>query len=166
MEEKVQQVKELITKYFTNDEKRLNHALTSLKFAEEISFLEKVNKKDTLIIQLASLLHDIGIKEAEAKNMSPRGKTQEEEGKVIAEKILTELNIEPAILERVVFIVQYGHTFDRINGLDFQIVWEAEMLVNIVERNLTKWPEHYPNMLRTFRTEAGKQKLKEIYGVS
>ena len=72
---------------FGDDQKRINHALAVLKYAEQIHSAEG---GDLIVITAAAILHDIGIHQAEQKYGSPAGKYQEIEGPPIAEKILND----------------------------------------------------------------------------
>src|SRR3989338_5737007 len=63
--------------YFGSDAKRINHAKNVMSFAEE---LLRKEKGDWHIVIPASILHDVGIKEAEAKYGSSAGHLQEKEG--------------------------------------------------------------------------------------
>ena len=49
----------------------------------------------------------------------------------MARALLGELAVRPDILERVCYIVGKHHTIDAVDGLDFQVIWEADALVNI-----------------------------------
>ena len=74
--------------YFQQDIKRINHALKVYDFAYIISKETHVDEDKHLMISVAALLHDIGIKEAERKYQSCSGKYQEIEGPPIATQIL------------------------------------------------------------------------------
>ena len=63
---------------FGRDEKRINHALAVLKYAEQILTTEP--KASGLIVRAGAILHDIGIKRAEEKYNSSTAKYQELEG--------------------------------------------------------------------------------------
>lgn len=149
--------------YFGMDERRINHALKVLAHAEEIAKAEGIEEKKLLdSIIYSAVLHDIGIHEAERKYNSSAGKYQEIEGPPIAEKILEELLIERKIIDRVLYIVGHHHTLDKVDNIDFQILWEADLLVNIEEKNLGSEPKYYSQMSKTFKTDKGKEKLRHL----
>ena len=60
--------------YFGKDVKRINHALKVNAFARIIASSEKISEEEDIIIQYSSILHDIGIKNAEKKYGSAAGK--------------------------------------------------------------------------------------------
>jgi len=64
-------------KLFGEDQKRIDHALSVLSFAEQILNDEPGDRE---VVVAAALLHDIGIHEAERKYGSSAGRYQEIEG--------------------------------------------------------------------------------------
>lgn len=119
--------------YFGSDVPRINHALKVYGFASTICSSENLNAKTIEIIEIASILHDIGIHESVKKYGSSIGKYQEIEGPPIARVILEKLNIPDFVIERVCFLIGNHHSYSKIDGLDFQILVEADFLVNIFE---------------------------------
>ena len=161
-EEKAACIMDIVIKYFQNDVKRINHAVKVFGFAELLSQKEGITRKTREIIIYSSLLHDIGIKEAEKKYNSCSGKLQELEGPVIAEKILKELNVTNEIINRVSYIIGNHHSYDKIDGIDFQILVEADFLVNIYEEGLERNPITNIGQ-KIFKTESGKEVLESMY---
>jgi len=117
--------------YFGHDVRRINHALKVHAFASLIACREVEDIRTREIIGITALLHDIGIHEAEKKYNSTAGNYQEIEGPPIARKILEHLQVPADISDRVCFITGTHHSCPRIDGLDFQIIVEADLLVNI-----------------------------------
>ena len=148
--------------YFQTDVKRINHAIKVFNFAQIISVDESIDEKTKEIIIYTSILHDIGIKEAEKKYNSSKGKYQEMEGPSIAREMLSDLKISEGIIDRVCFIVGNHHSYSKIDGVDFQIVVEADFLVNIYEDNTSKNAIENINE-HIFKTISGKKLLKTMY---
>lgn len=149
-------------KYFRDDSKRINHALKVFGFSEAISSSENLKniQKDTLLY--SAILHDIGIKESERKYNSTAGKYQESEGPLIAKDILNRLEIPEKIINRVCFIIGHHHTYNAIDDIDFQILVEADFLVNIFEDEIKKESiESISN--KYFTTSAGKKIIESMY---
>jgi hypothetical protein len=121
---------------FGEDEKRINHALKVLRFSEEISQGENITGKIAETVMLTAILHDIGIHEAERKYNSNVGLYQEIEGPPIARRMLHEMGIRNRTIERVCYIIGGHHTPSKVDDVDFQILWEADLLVNIEESGL------------------------------
>jgi HD superfamily phosphodiesterase len=153
-------IKKMI-KYFGSDVKRINHSLKVLSFAQIIIDSEFLDEPpDTIIYSV--ILHDIGIKEAEKKYNSSSGKYQEIEGPIIARRILKDLKIDEEIINRICFIIGNHHSYQEINGLDFQIVVEADFLVNIFEDQLDEDAIDYIYK-HIFQTDTGQRLLKTMY---
>ena len=59
------------------------------------------------------------------------GKLQEQEGPIVAQKMLSQLGFENYMVERICFLIGHHHTYDNIDGLDYQALVEADFLVNL-----------------------------------
>jgi hypothetical protein len=130
-------------KVFGNDQKRIEHALSVLDYAEQI---QAVEGGDPLIVKAAAILHDIGIHEAERKYNSSAGKYQEIEGPPIAEEILKRYDIDTEAIEHICKIIANHHRAKDIDTTEFRIILDADRLVNI--------SEDYP--------DAGEGKLQKL----
>ena len=149
---------------FGDDSRRINHALKVLKFSEEIMKFEEVEPELNNVIIITAILHDIGIHEAEKKYNSNSGKYQEMEGPPIARKLMEELNLDKELIDRVCYIIGGHHTASKINGIDFQIIWEADLLVNIEEEGLHKINSNMEQIIsKNFKTKTGKRIAGEQY---
>jgi HD superfamily phosphodiesterase len=149
--------------YFGHDAKRINHALKVLSFAQIIAKSQSFDDTTNGIIGYAAILHDIGIKEAESKHQSTDGKYQELEGPPLARQMLSELKISENIIDRVCFIIGNHHSYSKIDGLDFQILVEADFIVNIFEDAMQADVVESIGK-RIFKTDSGKKLLRTMYG--
>lgn len=148
--------------YFADDVKRINHALKVRGFAGVLAKLEKMSPQQILTVELASVLHDIGIREAERKYNSTMGKYQEMEGVPIARQLLANLPLNQPVVNRVLYIIGHHHTYSMIDGDDFQVLVEADLLVNIFEDQLPN--EAVFKIQETlFRTKTGIRLLETMY---
>ena len=109
-------------------------------------------------IEAAALTHDIGIHFCEEKYGDCNGKLQEKEGPAIAEKLLRKLGFEQEVSERVQYL-------NNIDGIDYQILVEADFLVNIMEDGLSKEAalKAYHNI---FKTSCGKMICREMFDIT
>lgn len=148
--------------YFETDVRRINHALKVYGFASCLSRQEKLSEQDILIIDLAALLHDIGIKEAERKHGSSNGTYQELEGPPVARKLLKGTDLNNESLERICYLIGHHHSYQQIDGIDFQILVEADFLVNIHEDQLSR---HAIDTIREkyFKTKSGIAMFEGLY---
>ena len=148
--------------YNKNDVTQSNHLIKVFSFAHHIGIMEKCDRQIQDIIDIAAILHDIGIKEAIRKHNSSAGNWQEIEGPMVAKDLLKELNIDENTLERVLFIIGHHHSYDVIDGMDFQILVEADFLVNIFENEMDK-SSIQKVAEEIFKTESGKKLLTAFY---
>jgi len=148
--------------YFGPDVRRINHALKVNSFARLIGQKVGVTADVLEIIDLSSILHDIGIPVSEQKYQSSAGRYQEIEGPPIAREILENLGASPEIIDRVCYLIGNHHTYTKIDGIDFQILVEADFLVNFFEEEMG---ENAIKCARDkyFKTETGKIILDRMY---
>ncbi len=132
MTEKI--ISEMI-EYYKGDAKRINHFMKVYAFGRMIGMEEGLDEKTQNILEISCIVHDIGIKLSEAKYNSSAGKYQEVEGPAEAETLLKRLNISDDIIKRVSYIVGHHHTYSNIDGMDYQILVEADFIVNLYEEN-------------------------------
>ena len=146
---------------FGNDQKRINHALAVLSYAEKIFGVEG---GDSNVVTAAAILHDIGIHEAERKYGSAAGKYQEIEGPPIAKRILEEEEFSCETIEHVCKIISNHHSAKDIDTLEFRIIWDADWLVNIPDECGKMSKDKLKGFIeKIFKTNKGKQLAKEIY---
>ena len=148
--------------YEKGSPKRVNHFLKVYSFANLISENENISEELKLIISVSAIVHDIGIKVSLDKYGSSSGKYQQIEGPIIAEKMLQELGYTQSIINRVCFLIANHHTYENIDGIDYQILIEADFLVNIFEDDLNK--EKVSDIkTKYFKTNYGKHLVDTLY---
>lgn len=149
-------------KLYRGDAKRIQHFCKVHSYAKLIAEMEHVDADTLLILETAALTHDIGIHYCEETYGSCNGALQEQEGPAIAKKLLADLHVEERVSERVQYLIAHHHTYDEIDGMDYQILVEADFLVNLHEDGQSKEAvEHaYRNV---FRTDSGKQLCREMF---
>lgn len=148
--------------YDGDDIKRINHFLKVYAFAKMIGENEGLSSREQYILEAAAILHDIGIHESERKYSSSAGKYQEIEGPGVAGNILKALGAEEDVIDRVCYLVGHHHTYNQVDGLDYQILIEADFFVNAYEDNLST--EAMKKVYgQIFKTETGKKLFEKIY---
>ena len=150
--------------FYRGDPARIQHFIKVHSFAKLIGEEEHLDEKLLYILEAAAYVHDIGIRPAEAKFGRCDGKLQEQEGPAEAEKMLKSLGFEQDVIERVSYLVGHHHTYTDIDGMDYQILVEADFLVNILEDGLAKEAalQAYQNI---FKTESGKNICQEMFAL-
>ncbi len=115
-------------------------------------------------MEAAALVHDIGIKAAEERYGSSAGRYQEELGPKLAEEMLKSLSEDDAVIDRVRFLVGHHHTYSEIDGLDYQILVEADFLVNIFEDGVS-YEAAVSVGDNIFKTETGRRILSDMFAL-
>ncbi len=149
---------------YNGDAKRIQHFCKVHSYAKLIAETENVDDKTLFIIETASLTHDIGIHICEEKYGNCNGKLQEKEGPAIAKALLEKLGFDDDISNRVQYLIAHHHTYDNITDIDYQILVEADFLVNMMEDNLSKSAvQNAYNKI--FKTSCGKKICKDMFGL-
>lgn len=151
-------------RYYSNDPKRIQHFMKVHDFSRTIGILEGLNDKQLFILEIAAIVHDIGIKASEEKYGNCMGKYQELEGPPIARQMLTKLGYEVDVIERVCFLVGHHHTYTNIDKADYQILVEADFIVNLYE-DAASMDAILNAYQKIFRTNTGREILKTMFGI-
>lgn len=144
------------------DQKRIEHSLKVFSYAQTIGCLEDLDQEKQEILEITALLHDIGIHVSEKKYQSSAAHYQELEGPKVASEILTALQIPQHTIDRVCFIISRHHTFSAIDGPEFQLLVEADFLVNSVEDKMSE-VQITTFAGNIFKSNSGKYFLKLLF---
>ena len=141
---------------------RIQHFLKVHSFCRYIGQEEGLAGEELEHLELAGVVHDIGIRPAEEKFGKHDGPIQEREGVEPARQLLRGIGVEEAVAERIAFLVGHHHTLTGVDGIDWQILLEADFLVNSQEKAMSlsairRAEETF------FRTESGKWLLHAQY---
>ena len=149
--------------YYAADPARIQHFIKVHSFAALIARQERMDAATLEILEAAAYVHDIGIKPAEQTYGSSAGKYQEELGPAPACVLCDESQFfTPAQADRVAYLVGHHHTYTNIDGMDYQILVEADFLVNLYEDSVPKAAAQ--NALdKIFKTQTGKTICKEMF---
>lgn len=149
-------------KYNSPDVRRINHAIKVYFFAVNIAEEEACDIDTFNTIVYAAILHDIGIHEAEKKYGSSAGKFQEIEGPSVAKDLIKDIELKEEIKNRIFYLIGNHHTYDKIDGIDFQILVEADFIVNIYEDEISR--ESIKSIKnKIFKTKKGIELLDTLY---
>lgn len=147
-----------MTEYFEGSVPDIEHFLKVYGYAKAIGEAEKLDARTQYILEVASVVHDIGVRNAKRKYNSDAGKYQEELGPDEARVLLTGLGCEPDVVERVCFLVGHHHTYEGVDGVDYRIILEADFLVNAWNQKTS--PEGIVHARdKFFRTKTGTELL-------
>lgn len=148
--------------YFGTDVRRINHFLKVFSFAKTIGEEENISAEEQELLEVTAVVHDIGIKVSEQKYNSSSGKYQELEGPAEAEKLLERLGYEEAFIDKVKYLVAHHHTYNNISSLPYQILVEADFIVNLYEES-SSVQSIKSVYSKIFKTAAGKKIIEKMY---
>ena len=141
---------------------RVQHFLKVYAFCQVIGRQEGIPAPVQQILETAAIVHDIGIRPSLKKYGSSAGAYQQIEGPAEAKKMLEELHYPAQMIERVSYLVGHHHTYQDIRGLDYQILVEADFLVNMFEEHMDA--EQIRGVReKIFRTRTGKDLLDQMF---
>lgn len=143
------------------DSLRIHHFLKVHAFARQIGLAEGLDENTLFTLEAAALTHDIGIKPAEKQYGSCEGLLQERLGPPEAEAMLTALGLPAPVIRRVSFLIGHHHTTQGVAGIDWQILLEADFLVNMIEGHSSAQAiDTFRD--KVFRTREGKRLLQWV----
>jgi len=118
----------VLTEFFGNDIRRINHAKSVLHHAELLA--KDRSDADMDILLACAILHDVGIKPSEEKYGYNNGKTQEELGPAEAEKLLHSINFPVNKVQKVKDIIGNHHSRSHYDYPELEILKSADLIVN------------------------------------
>ena len=140
----------------------IDHFIRVWTYARTIGELENLDRETQFLLEVAAITHDIACPLCRIKYGNTTGKYQEKEGVSMVKEFLSDTGIAEEVIDRVAFLVGHHHTFSGIDGIDYQILIEADYIANATENGYGQ--ENIVNfMQKIMKTEGGKQILKAIY---
>ena len=158
----IETVYQAMIEYYRGDSHQIQHFAKVHTYSRLIGTLEGLDEETMITLEMAALVHDVGIKAGMEKYGRGNGKIQEELGPAIAEELLTGLGVDPDRVARISYLVGHHHTYTNVEGMDYRILLEADFLVNLHEEK-----EPMEGIVKAyeeiFRTEAGKKIVKTMF---
>ena len=146
---------------FGIDQKRIDHALGVLEYATEI---QRSHGGEPLVVKAAAILHDIGISQVREKQGTDAGQAHEQLGPPIARNILTKLAVPKEATDHVCRIIANHHSPDNIDTKEFEVIWDADWLVNIPAEHAGASNDQLREIIeKTFKTSAGRRLATEQF---
>lgn len=142
----------------------INHFIKVWTYAKVIGEMEKLDEEVQYILEAAAIVHDIACPLCRKKYGNSNGKYQEQEGPALVYDFFENTDLTTAQKDRIAYLVGHHHTVSGIEGLDYQILIEADYIVNAEEKahsvdNIKNFSE------KIFKTETGTALLKSIFGL-
>lgn len=140
----------------------IDHLIRVWTYAKTIGELERLDEETQFVLEIAAITHDIACPLCRKKYGNTNGKYQEQEGQILARSFLENSGISRKQVDRVVFLVGHHHTYQDIDGIDYQILIEADYIANASENGYSE------SNIRSFsekwvKTESGKKLIKDVF---
>ena len=150
---------------FDGDAKRIQHFVKVLQYATLIAEGEALPADEEEVLQVAAVLHDIGIPNSEKKYGCADGRYQQIEGVPVARELLAGLGADDTLIERVCHMIGLHHSYSKIgDDVLLRMLVESDMLVNAYEEEVPKESlAHFATNI--VRTATGRALFSVIYGV-
>ena len=140
----------------------IDHFVRVWNYAKTIAELEQIDSETQYILEVAAITHDIACPLCREKYGNTNGKHQEEEGIPLVKTFLSGTGMTETQIDRVAFLVGHHHTFHEIDGLDWQILIEADYIANATENGYRK--EKISRFIkRIMKTESGIRLAQSVF---
>lgn len=151
---------------YDSDGPNIHHLMAVHGYCQLICKMEKVDEHTLFVTELAAYLHDIGVKISKEKYGNSNPEHQEAEGPSIARSLLLPYEkkglINKTDIERICFLIGHHHTYNAIDNIDFQILVEADYIVNLME-GYCKRDSINSMMKNIFKTKSGIFILEQMF---
>ena len=142
----------------------IDHLILVWTYAKTIGELERLDQQTQYVLEIAAITHDIACPLCREKYGNTNGKHQETEGASMVRDFLAGTGISEEQIDRVAFLIGHHHTFTGIDGIDYQILVEADYIANATENGYSK--ENVSNfMAKIMKTQSGKRLLTTVFGL-
>ena len=118
----------------------INHFMKVYAYAKMIADGEQLDPGTQKLVEMTALVHDIACPLCRVKYGNTNGKNQEKESAALIAEFFKDSNLPQDFTDRISFLVSHHHTLDQIDGIDYQIIIEADYLVNADE-------SHFPEII-------------------
>lgn len=135
---KISKIMEKMIAFSNGNIHDIDHFVRVWSYAKTIAELEEIDSETQYILEVAAITHDIACPLCREKYGNTNGKQQEEEGVPLVKEFLFDSEMTKAQIDRVAFLVGHHHTFQEIDGLDWQILIEADYIANATENECSK----------------------------
>lgn len=140
----------------------IHHFLCVWAYARTIGEAEGLDTETQFLLEATAIIHDISCPLCREKYGNTDGRHQEEESPALVRDFLADSGMNAQQIDRISYLIAHHHTVTEIDGIDYQILIEADFLVNAAEKGLSKDAvTHF--LENTAKTDCGKRLLKSIF---
>ena len=160
----VSQIMEKMIAFSDGNIHDIDHLIKVWAYAKTIGEQERLNGETQFILEVAAITHDIACPLCREKYGNTNGKHQEQEGEVMVRDFLADTGLSEEQINRIAFLVGHHHTLSGIDGIDYQILVEADYIANATENGYSL--QNIENfMQKIMKTESGNRILKSIFAL-
>ncbi len=142
----------------------IQHFTKVFAYSALIARAEGLDARTAEILEAAALVHDIAIPLCNEKYGAHPGPLQEREGPPLVRQLLAGTDFSEEETARICTLVGEHHTWTPVDGIDHQILLEADLLVNAFENGYSR--EDLAQALKTrVATAAGRQIFGRMFGL-
>ena len=140
----------------------IDHFLRVWSYAKTIGELEGLDRETQFILEAAAIVHDIACPLCREKYGSTNGKYQEREGAPMVRAFFAGSDLSAEQIDRIAWLVAHHHTFNEIEGIDYQILVEADYIANASENEYDK--KNIENfMAKIMKTDSAVRLTKAVF---
>ena len=148
--------------FYRGNRSDVRHFLKVYAYAQTIGRLEGLDEKTQDTLEIAAIVHDIACPLCREKYGNTNGNHQEAESEDLLRTFLSEFTLPEEMEERIIYLVTHHHTYTNVEGMDYQILLEADYLVNADESHYSQ--ENIRHTMETvFRTATGTSLLQSAF---
>ena len=138
MQERIRRLFLAMIGFDRGDPDLIQHFTKVHSYARLIAASEGIDPHTAEVLEAAALVHDIAIPLCNQKYGRHPGPLQEKEGPPLARRLLSEVGgFDEAEISRVCALVGEHHTVAPVDGIDHQILLEADFIVNSFENSFS-----------------------------
>lgn len=116
----------------------IHHFLCVWAYAKTIGEAEGLDEKTLFLLEATAIIHDISCPLCREKYGNTDGKHQEAESPRLVRDFLADSGFDAELIDRISYLIAHHHTMTGIDGMDYQILIEADFLVNAGGKGLGK----------------------------
>ena len=158
------QIMEKMVAFSGGDLHDITHFMTVWTFAKKIGEQEGLDAHTLFILEVAAIVHDIACPLCRQKYGRADGRLQETESEPLVRSFLADTGLSADDIDRVAFLASHHHTLEGIEGMDWQILVEADFIANAME-NRTSREDMLDFCEKVMRTDAARQIMEENFGL-
>ncbi len=157
-------IMEKMIRFLRGNLRDIGHFIEVWTYSKLIGELEHLDSEKQYILEIAAIVHDIACPLCREKYGNTDGKNQERESEPLVRDFLVDTGIHDNQIDRIAFLVSHHHTLEGIEGIDYQILIEADYIVNAIENRYSN--ENIENFIeKIMKTASGKRIARDVFGL-